>query len=241
MRLTRRRLYLWLDKHPATTIANELGISSSALKKTCKVHGIPTPSRGHWRKREVGETSVQQPLPDPDQDDELPYEISAETAVMLDRLEEAVEWKAESAEAISTIEIAGDAGQRVGEKPAEPRSPSGRRVNEPSFRPRAAPAHQRPSSNALPLNLQALVNLARRHRELGDALSFLRSLEAELPSYDRTTQAYGRLWIECAKASLSRVCPLSEVLSNCREVAHGSAMPTWWEMRPQDPTVKEDA
>jgi hypothetical protein len=37
-------------KQPATKLAIELGISSSAIKKHCKLRGIPTPPRGYWAK-----------------------------------------------------------------------------------------------------------------------------------------------------------------------------------------------
>lgn len=40
-----------LQVQTAVSIASELGISSSALKKHCKSKGIPTPGRGHWTKR----------------------------------------------------------------------------------------------------------------------------------------------------------------------------------------------
>lgn len=229
MRLTRGRLYLWLNEEPATTVARKLGVSSSALKKTCKSHSIPTPSRGHWRKREVGEASARQPLSNPDQDEELPYEIDTDTAMMLQRLEETGEWKAESCDANSASEVPGVAGQLTGEEPAEPRSHSDRRAHEPSVAQAApsAPVPQRPSSDAPTPDRQMVVSLARRHRELGDALSFLELLECELPSCDPATQAVARLWMERAKASLSRLSPMSEVMAHCREVAHGSAVPTW--------------
>lgn len=35
---------------PSTTLAKELGVSSSAIKKRCVSLGIPTPPRGYWQK-----------------------------------------------------------------------------------------------------------------------------------------------------------------------------------------------
>ena len=61
--LTREQLYerVWTD--PATTVAAELGISSVALKKTCKKLNIPTPTRGYWSSLAVGLQLPQEPLP----------------------------------------------------------------------------------------------------------------------------------------------------------------------------------
>jgi hypothetical protein len=41
-------------QQPATKLALELGISGSALKKHCKLRGIPTPPRGYWQKLQTG-------------------------------------------------------------------------------------------------------------------------------------------------------------------------------------------
>lgn len=39
---------LW--ERPATKVAEELGVSSVAVKKRCKLRSIPTPPRGYWAK-----------------------------------------------------------------------------------------------------------------------------------------------------------------------------------------------
>lgn len=38
-------------RRPATVIAAELGVSSSALKKRCRHRAIETPPRGYWQKQ----------------------------------------------------------------------------------------------------------------------------------------------------------------------------------------------
>lgn len=45
---TAEQLTSLLKAKPATDIARDLGVSSSALKKHCKKVGIPTPPRGYW-------------------------------------------------------------------------------------------------------------------------------------------------------------------------------------------------
>ena len=45
-----------------TKVAAEYGVTSTALKKTCNLHKIPTPERGYWAKLErhkpVGRASL---------------------------------------------------------------------------------------------------------------------------------------------------------------------------------------
>lgn len=44
-----RRL-VW--ERPVTRLAKSLGVSSSAVKKRCRLRGISTPPRGYWKKRQ---------------------------------------------------------------------------------------------------------------------------------------------------------------------------------------------
>lgn len=53
---------------PMLRIAEDYGVSSTALKKTCDRHEIPTPPRGYWAKLEVGRGQPRpalQPASDP--------------------------------------------------------------------------------------------------------------------------------------------------------------------------------
>src|SRR5258708_36186543 len=44
-------------------VAEEYGVTGSALKKTCDRHKIPTPERGYWAKLEHGKLACKRPLP----------------------------------------------------------------------------------------------------------------------------------------------------------------------------------
>lgn len=46
--LSRQKLFDMAWERPLTKVAAELGVTSTALKKTCRRHNIPTPSRGYW-------------------------------------------------------------------------------------------------------------------------------------------------------------------------------------------------
>src|SRR5215207_3359115 len=46
-----------------TKVAAEYGVTSTALKKTCNRHKIPTPERGYWAKREHNKPVHQVSLP----------------------------------------------------------------------------------------------------------------------------------------------------------------------------------
>ena len=43
-----------LEQKPALVIAQELGVTSTALKKWCKRREVPTPPRGYWAKKQFG-------------------------------------------------------------------------------------------------------------------------------------------------------------------------------------------
>lgn len=52
--LTREALFEAAWDRPLTQVAAELGITSTALKKTCDRHDIPTPGRGYWAALQSG-------------------------------------------------------------------------------------------------------------------------------------------------------------------------------------------
>lgn len=62
--VTRETLYDQVWAKPMMTVAAEYGVTGTALKKTCKRHGIPTPPRGYWQQIAHGQTIEQAPLPE---------------------------------------------------------------------------------------------------------------------------------------------------------------------------------
>jgi len=50
--LSREELYWQVWSRPMTKVAADYGVTSTALKKTCNRHKIPTPERGYWAKLE---------------------------------------------------------------------------------------------------------------------------------------------------------------------------------------------
>lgn len=61
--ISREKLYEKVWSKPMTTVAKDFGITSTALKKTCKKHQIPTPERGYWARLQHGKPVRKQPLP----------------------------------------------------------------------------------------------------------------------------------------------------------------------------------
>lgn len=82
----RHHLYLWVWREPAIHIARELGISGAALRKRCLKFNIPMPGRGYWSQERVGVRLPVTPLPEPDDDPELPYAVSAQRFESLNSL-----------------------------------------------------------------------------------------------------------------------------------------------------------
>lgn len=50
--VSREELYEQVWARPMTRVATDYGVTSTALKKTCDRHKIPTPDRGYWAKLE---------------------------------------------------------------------------------------------------------------------------------------------------------------------------------------------
>lgn len=61
--INRDELYARIWSQPLTAVAAELGVTGTALKKTCLRHQIPTPPRGHWTRLKHGKRSTAQKLP----------------------------------------------------------------------------------------------------------------------------------------------------------------------------------
>jgi hypothetical protein len=61
---TRKELHDQIWSRPMTKVAADYGVTSTALKKTCIRHEIPTPERGYWAKLQYGKQVVPKlPLP----------------------------------------------------------------------------------------------------------------------------------------------------------------------------------
>src|SRR5688572_13100412 len=83
VRLTRQQLYRWLWTTPAERIAEVIGISGSALAKTCRRYDVPTPARGYWRRVQTGQNVPATPLPSLEDIRLTSLEVSEEIAATL--------------------------------------------------------------------------------------------------------------------------------------------------------------
>lgn len=63
MRLTREQLYDLVWSEPMIKAAKRFGLSDVGLKKICIKNAVPVPSRGYWRKLEVGQKVKRAALP----------------------------------------------------------------------------------------------------------------------------------------------------------------------------------
>ncbi|MGN6159893.1 MAG: hypothetical protein ACTHNL_17495 [Devosia sp.] len=61
MNTTRTELYNQIWSRPMTKVAADYGVTSTALKKTCTRHEIPTPDRGYWAKLQYGKAVAAKP------------------------------------------------------------------------------------------------------------------------------------------------------------------------------------
>lgn len=56
-------LYALVWQKPMSRLGPEFGLTGRGLAKICEKHGIPTPPRGHWVKKEAGVHTVRPKLP----------------------------------------------------------------------------------------------------------------------------------------------------------------------------------
>lgn len=61
--MTRTELFDAIWDRPMSTVASELGVSSTVLKSLCDRHSVPTPRTGHWSKVAVGRPPAKPALP----------------------------------------------------------------------------------------------------------------------------------------------------------------------------------
>ena len=63
VRIERRKLYEEIWATPIHRVAKRYGVSDVGLAKICLRFDIPVPARGYWRKKEIGEPVLPEPLP----------------------------------------------------------------------------------------------------------------------------------------------------------------------------------
>ena len=61
LKYDREELYQKVWEQPMLKVAQEYGVSSVALGKTCKKLSVPVPGRGHWAKLAYGHSGVKKP------------------------------------------------------------------------------------------------------------------------------------------------------------------------------------
>lgn len=62
---SREKLYEEVWAEPMLKVAERYGVSSTALAKTCRKLGVPTPMRGYWAQKAAGQAPRQPRLPAP--------------------------------------------------------------------------------------------------------------------------------------------------------------------------------
>ncbi len=68
----RSQLYAQVWQQSMVQLAKSYAISDVGLAKLCRKHDIPRPARGYWARRQAGQSPRQTPLPNPDEDYEIP-------------------------------------------------------------------------------------------------------------------------------------------------------------------------
>lgn len=225
VKLSREQLYKWVWSCPVIRIAEEVGISDSALAKKCKRYNIPAPGRGYWLQVKQGKNVRCVPLPDPDMGaTEVPVNVSEERAAELDQL------PAPCVDSLTTP-MANDnacdglAMPRVSEGSKAPKVAAVRGFASGMPRPQVGRAEEGRQTIADPADIIALATL---HDKSESARRFMEALREASRDCDASTKAVLILWTDAARGAISQSDPIAQIIQECRHVASGKDNPGWW-------------
>jgi len=222
VKLRRSELYSWVWATPVARVAQRLNISGSALLKTCKRHRIPTPPRGYWRQLQVGQIVEATPLPDPENDYELPIVIDESTG---SELMPGNGHGIASAKASVTESQGGVGATEFAEQSPVGNGADG--VRRESVEP-----------PEVWLGPEQILLLASRHQDVQMGSRLLDEVQESARLCEPATEAVIALWVARARETLSQCNPVAQIVESCRRVARGDQRPTWWassQRRSRDP------
>lgn len=229
-RLSRQQLYVWVWSKPTSQIAEELGISDSALGKTCKKFNVPKPPRGYWTKVEKNLPVVRTPLQDPSSYSmKIAVEVSEQQFEALCRCISAGERSPEQLlEQQPAMLVA--RGQAATE-----RSPSIEARREDPI-PSTLGGSAKPWSDSLAVKLtqssappSSILSLSSQLELVEAVQRLLIRLRSESSKLTPGELAILTLWISEAEEAVAQVNPIALILRECELIASGKLHPPWWE------------
>lgn len=216
MKLRRLQLYELVWRTPLTALAKEAGVSDSAIGKACRIHDVPRPGRGYWRKLETGQTPARTPIAAPDRDEETSIVVRDS---LLQTLEEASEGPA-LPRARRTAAITGDR-----ETASEDHSQRQAKSLSMSTAPRPSDPQESDSQagelllNDPTLHPAAVLELAHDHARQLEANRLLDDLQDALSNHNAGVRALGVLWRGRAREILAKADPVARLVKALEQAA----------------------
>lgn len=227
VQLTRHQLYRWIWTTPVDHVAEVLGISGSAVAKTCRRYRVPTPARGYWRKVQTGQSVSPTPLPDAEDVRLTPVEVSEDIA--RDLSGDASTFKFEKRE--PEEEVVSEGRQNLGREHATTR---GKIEAESSMEAACLKAilhgPEAPQSESMNQpDAAGLIWFAMEDSRFAQLVCALDRLHSKLPEVDPSTAATVSLWLLAARQQLQHLDPVEQIVESCRLIAMGVVdRPQWW-------------
>jgi len=220
MNLLRSDLYRLVWSYPGVKVAALLGISSSALTRLCRRHAVPAPQRGDWRRREVGQIVIPQPLP-PAPDSTLRFALTEELNRALSNLPSASEVPQRQPAALP------DAGQSLGGGRDQERElgADGSQLSSPPSGPLSAGQEDVQIDVFSIPRLDTLATLSKEHQEREAIWKLIQDLEAKIENLPPPTAALLMLWLYRAKDLLRMAAPVDRVVEACRRASWRKSPP----------------
>lgn len=239
-KLTRCSLYKWVWTEPLTVIAKEVGLSDTAVRKTCLRHEIPMPRQGYWQKVGLGQQVPVAPLPDA---------YDARTSLVVSDV------RAEALAAMSVDDLAAVRRRLAEERKPAPRDRNDkprqhcRRGRQPPSPPRdiespglTEPKAPRNSSVPLPVDAhptpgvagsghpptwQELEALAEQYSRLSSMSALFSGIESSLASLPMPARVLGAYWLVQARERLRELDPLADMLARFQEALAPDTLAAW--------------
>lgn len=212
MKLLRSDLYRLMWAHPGIHVAGLLGMSSSALTRVCKRFNVPAPSRGYWRRVEVGKSVERVPLSD-GPNTELPYTVTEALAKALAAL------PSTATDTSASMPVGRFGTQQspnlLSMLPEEPTA------DEPPMNAQGRPAPEAEQACSAidvasgPL-ADDLIAMAMQHYHLTLMATFIQDVRAAASHQPPPVAALVKLWAYQAEVVMRVVAPVDRVVDACR-------------------------
>lgn len=199
---------VWKD--PVYHVAKRLGISDVRLGTICKQAEIPTPPRGYWRQLQTGQVPERAPLPRPEDDSVIPFNLDDAAAAAI-----AAKPPAATKQTVNDDEVKGT-----------PQPKAGAAIKADWLE--LVPGETRAAS-AIKGEYQQLLSLAGKFEQHQAVTRFLDQLGNAGAKESLRTATILRSWVAAMRKHQAEAGPVEQAMAEFRALSFSRQKPDWWE------------